>query len=145
MCSDATLFDPSKYFASSICGKTQTLLRAWAAMMFCLTLTGIFAAFSGCCLNGCCNCKQTFEPAPEERGKEMTSIACAINYHSQFPVSFTLLNPPPPLSYAQAPIAQAAAMPLPHTQLGPLSNPYAATAAPVYTPQYIPPPIYKAA
>ena len=78
MCTDATLFDPSKYFASSICGKTQTLLRAWAAMMFCLTLTGIFAAFSGCCLNGCCNCTETFaEPVEVVNAVQMTSISCA--------------------------------------------------------------------
>ena len=83
-----------RYFASSICGRTSQVLRAWAAMMFLLALTGMFATFSGCCLNGCCSVAPSFENPEAAQGKEMTSVACAS------PAPTPRLDPMPMLSFA---------------------------------------------
>jgi len=113
MCTDSTLFAPDKYFASSICGRTSQVLRAWAAMMFLLALTGMFATFSGCCLNGCCSVAPSFEDPEAAQGKEMTAVATsqAAYVHQAAPY-----NPHAAPGYAQA----APAM---QYQGGPMANP----------------------
>jgi len=131
MCSDPTLFAPDKYFASNICGKTQVLLRAWAAMMFLLSLTGMFALFSGCCLDGCCNCAQSFAETPEP-GKEMTAIVTAPQaaFAPQPAYAAPQMHHAPPPAYATAP-PYAPPMQQPYTSApmqqqhagGPMANP----------------------
>jgi len=128
MCTNPNLFAPDKYFASNICGKTQVLLRAWAAMMFLLSLTGMFALFSGCCLNGCCTCAPSFEEKPEP-GNQMTSIATAsqATFAPQPAFAPAQMQPQqpdfaPPPAYATAP--PYAPAPIPQQSAGaPLANP----------------------
>jgi len=52
---------PQAYFATIVCARIRPVLEAWAVVMFILTALSITASFSGCCLNGCCNCKETFD------------------------------------------------------------------------------------
>jgi len=61
LCTDLSSFKPLAYFATIVCGSLVPTLMQWAAAMFALVATGILASCSGCCLNGCCRCKESFD------------------------------------------------------------------------------------
>ena len=62
-CDNVSSFNACLYFATMICSTLIPTLNQWAAAMFALVVTGLLASFSGCCLNGCCRCKESFDTA----------------------------------------------------------------------------------
>ena len=97
LCTDISAFNPATYFASLICTTLVPTLTRWAIAMFALAVTGIFASCSGCCLDGCCNCKKTFDhsTAPAAvTAVQMNQVVTQPPFQSQ-------QGPPLPASYTQ--------------------------------------------
>jgi hypothetical protein len=61
LCDDTSSFKALDYFATLVCGTLVPTLNQWAAAMFALVATGFLASFSGCCLDGCCQIKKSFD------------------------------------------------------------------------------------
>ena len=61
LCNDTASFKALDYFATLVCGTLVPTLTQWAAALFALVVTGILASCSGCCLDGCCQFKKTFD------------------------------------------------------------------------------------